>query len=221
MSLAVRTPGAAAAVRDAAVRGKRDRARRMFAVRRNREPAERYGGDACVVECRVSETSHSRRLFTSQSYAPKKWDLSGLQGISDNTLAVHFGLYEGYVKNTNLLNEQIAETGEKRRGRRCQPALRRAFTPPRLRVQRHAAARILLREHDQNGRRFTGRGPHGRAGDIVRRLRDLEERLRRRRRHARRRLGDRLSGPVDGQYFEPLDHAARRRQPGGFHARSS
>jgi Fe-Mn family superoxide dismutase len=42
------------------------------------------------------------------SYAPKKFDLSGLQGISDNTLQVHFGLYEGYVKNTNLLNEQIA-----------------------------------------------------------------------------------------------------------------
>lgn len=47
--------------------------------------------------------------FTLQSYSPKKWDLAGLQGISDNTLQVHFGLYEGYVKNTNLLNEQIAE----------------------------------------------------------------------------------------------------------------
>ncbi len=42
-----------------------------------------------------------------ESYAPKKWNLAGLQGISDNTLTVHFGLYEGYVKNTNLLNEQI------------------------------------------------------------------------------------------------------------------
>ncbi len=47
--------------------------------------------------------------LTQQSYAAKKFDLSGLQGISDNTLQVHFGLYEGYVKNTNLLNEQIAE----------------------------------------------------------------------------------------------------------------
>jgi Fe-Mn family superoxide dismutase len=47
--------------------------------------------------------------LAQQSYTPKKWDLSGLQGISDNTLTVHFGLYEGYVKNTNLLNEQIAE----------------------------------------------------------------------------------------------------------------
>ena len=47
--------------------------------------------------------------LTQATYAPKKWALSNLQGISDNTLAVHFGLYEGYVKNTNLLNEQIAE----------------------------------------------------------------------------------------------------------------
>jgi Fe-Mn family superoxide dismutase len=42
-------------------------------------------------------------------YTAKKWDLSGLQGISDETLAIHFGLYEGYVKNTNLLNERLSE----------------------------------------------------------------------------------------------------------------
>ncbi len=41
-------------------------------------------------------------------YTPKKWNLAGLQGISDETLQIHFGLYEGYVKNTNLLGEQIA-----------------------------------------------------------------------------------------------------------------
>jgi Fe-Mn family superoxide dismutase len=50
--------------------------------------------------------------LTQQSYTAKKWNLSGLQGISDNTLTVHFGLYEGYVKNTNLLNEQISEIVE-------------------------------------------------------------------------------------------------------------
>ncbi len=47
--------------------------------------------------------------LTPYSYTPKKWSLSGLQGISDHTLQIHFGLYEGYVKNTNLLNEQINE----------------------------------------------------------------------------------------------------------------
>jgi Fe-Mn family superoxide dismutase len=42
-----------------------------------------------------------------QSYTPRKWNLAGLKGISDHTLETHFGLYEGYVKNTNLLNEQL------------------------------------------------------------------------------------------------------------------
>jgi len=43
-----------------------------------------------------------------KSYTPRKWDLAGLHGISDATLETHFGLYEGYVKNANLLNEQLA-----------------------------------------------------------------------------------------------------------------
>ena len=47
--------------------------------------------------------------LTTQSYTAKKWNLAGLQGISDATLTLHFGLYEGYVKNTNLLNEQLSE----------------------------------------------------------------------------------------------------------------
>src|SRR5262249_39612190 len=42
-------------------------------------------------------------------YKPQTFNLSGLNGISDGTLAMHFKLYEGYVTNTNLLNEQIAE----------------------------------------------------------------------------------------------------------------
>ncbi|HVA36180.1 MAG TPA: superoxide dismutase [Candidatus Dormibacteraeota bacterium] len=48
-------------------------------------------------------------LLTKQTYAPKKWSYTSLHGISEQTLQVHFGLYEGYVKNTNLLNEQIAD----------------------------------------------------------------------------------------------------------------
>lgn len=44
-----------------------------------------------------------------ESYTAKKWQLAGLKGISDRTLETHFGLYEGYVKNTNLLNEQRDE----------------------------------------------------------------------------------------------------------------
>ncbi len=42
-------------------------------------------------------------------YKPRQFDLSGLQGISDQTLEMHFQLYEGYVKNTNLLTEKISQ----------------------------------------------------------------------------------------------------------------
>src|ERR671917_383355 len=42
-------------------------------------------------------------------YKPKQFDLSGLEGISDKTLEMHFKLYEGYVKETNKLTEKIAE----------------------------------------------------------------------------------------------------------------
>ena len=34
-------------------------------------------------------------------YKAKQFNLSGLKGISDQTLEMHFKLYEGYVKETN------------------------------------------------------------------------------------------------------------------------
>ncbi len=42
------------------------------------------------------------------TYKAKSWDLSDLTGISNETLAMHFKLYEGYVTNTNTLNEKVA-----------------------------------------------------------------------------------------------------------------
>jgi Fe-Mn family superoxide dismutase len=42
-------------------------------------------------------------------YQPKQFDLSGLNGISDQTLEMHFKLYEGYVKETNNLTARISE----------------------------------------------------------------------------------------------------------------
>ena len=41
------------------------------------------------------------------TYKVKQFDLSGLNGISDETLEMHFKLYEGYVSNTNTLTERI------------------------------------------------------------------------------------------------------------------
>ena len=43
------------------------------------------------------------------SYKAREFNLSGLQGISDKTLEMHFKLYEGYVKETNNLTEKIAD----------------------------------------------------------------------------------------------------------------
>ncbi|MGE0127735.1 MAG: superoxide dismutase [Blastocatellales bacterium] len=48
-------------------------------------------------------------MSSSVVYKAQTFNLSGLNGISDGTLAMHFKLYEGYVTNTNALNEQIAE----------------------------------------------------------------------------------------------------------------
>ena len=42
-------------------------------------------------------------------YRAKRYDLSGLTGISDRTLEMHFKLYEGYVEATNKLTERIAD----------------------------------------------------------------------------------------------------------------
>jgi superoxide dismutase, Fe-Mn family len=44
-----------------------------------------------------------------KAYQPKQFKLAGLSGISDQTLDMHFKLYEGYVKETNRLTERIAE----------------------------------------------------------------------------------------------------------------
>jgi superoxide dismutase, Fe-Mn family len=43
------------------------------------------------------------------SYKARQFNLSGLNGISDQTLEMHFKLYEGYVKETNRLTERITE----------------------------------------------------------------------------------------------------------------
>ena len=44
-----------------------------------------------------------------ENYKARQFDLSGLKGISDKTLELHFKLYEGYVKETNNLSTRIAE----------------------------------------------------------------------------------------------------------------
>jgi superoxide dismutase, Fe-Mn family len=46
-------------------------------------------------------------MSSTGSYKARQFNLSGLTGISDKTLEMHFKLYEGYVKETNNLTEKI------------------------------------------------------------------------------------------------------------------
>src|ERR671912_1872161 len=47
-------------------------------------------------------------MSKTTSYKAREFNLGGLQGISDQTLEMHFKLYEGYVKETNKLTEKIS-----------------------------------------------------------------------------------------------------------------
>ena len=49
------------------------------------------------------------------TYKATDFQLSGLTGISNQTIAMHLSLYEGYVKNTNLLTEQLTEMVQKKK----------------------------------------------------------------------------------------------------------
>jgi len=48
-------------------------------------------------------------MIATEPYKARQFNLSGLKGISDQTLEMHFKLYEGYVKETNNLNTRITE----------------------------------------------------------------------------------------------------------------
>ncbi len=43
------------------------------------------------------------------TYEARKFNLPSLDGISDESVKQHIGLYEGYVKNFNAISKQIAE----------------------------------------------------------------------------------------------------------------
>jgi superoxide dismutase, Fe-Mn family len=45
-------------------------------------------------------------------YEAKTFTLQGLEGISQEQLEQHYKLYQGYVNNTNILNDKIAELHE-------------------------------------------------------------------------------------------------------------
>lgn len=50
------------------------------------------------------------------TYSPRTFTLPSLDGISDEQVKIHLGLYEGYVKHTNLIIEKIAKLREEDAG---------------------------------------------------------------------------------------------------------
>lgn len=48
-------------------------------------------------------------IHSMHTYTPKTFALPTLEGLSEKQIKVHIGLYEGYVKNINILREQIQE----------------------------------------------------------------------------------------------------------------
>ena len=70
----------------------------------------------CTITTPGSFPKIKEDLFMAQHvYKPQEFKLSGLKGISDRTLETHFTLYEGYVKNTNTLTENLLEITHKKK----------------------------------------------------------------------------------------------------------
>jgi Fe-Mn family superoxide dismutase len=59
-------------------------------------------------------------LLNQNPYKAKQFNLSGLEGISDRTLEMHFALYGGYVTNTNKLTDELLDMAQK--GQTATPA---------------------------------------------------------------------------------------------------
>ncbi len=61
-------------------------------------------------------------LLSRAPYKAQDFNLSGLKGISDKTLEMHFGLYRGYVDNTNKLTTQLEQMIDKGEAAGTNPA---------------------------------------------------------------------------------------------------
>ena len=53
-------------------------------------------------------SAYTSTLLASKAHEEHTFDLHGLDGISDAQIKEHLGLYAGYVKQVNVLNEKLA-----------------------------------------------------------------------------------------------------------------
>ena len=153
-------------------------------------------------------------MINTNSYQAKQFNLSGLNGISDRTLEMHFKLYEGYVKETNKLTEKIAEI--LRDGKVDQEEM-----PAYSELTRRLGFEyngMVLHEYYFDNMKQGGTGRPGTnlwflqsGGSELRQLRHLEGRLCGHRQDARRRLGHLLPESGEWTTLESLDLRCMRR----------
>ena len=150
------------------------------------------------------------------TYKAREFNLSGLQGISDETLEMHFKLYEGYVKETNKLSEKIQEFIQD--GKVDQDEMP-AYSELTRRLGFEFNGMVLHEYYFENLQKGGGTGDpaqHVAISESRRvelwQLRHLESRFRRHRQDARRGLGYLLRESGERPAFKPLDHVARDRQ---------
>ena len=73
-------------------------------------------------------------------YEPKKFDIPSLDGISDESVKQHIGLYEGYVKNFNAMSAligELAKNTEKNAHPLSEIVRRRSFEFDGMRLHEH------------------------------------------------------------------------------------
>jgi hypothetical protein len=151
-------------------------------------------------------------MGTTGIYQARQFDLSGLKGISDQTLEMHFNLYEGYVKETNNLTERINEFVKD--GNVDQEELP-AYSELTRRLGFEYNGMVLHEYYFDNMIKGGGTGDPDRTSQFVK---DLESRLCGHREDARSRLGHLLPESGEWAFVEPLDHVARDGERCGVHA---
>src|SRR3990167_11221485 len=84
---------------------------------------------------------HELLCYNLRMYEAKKFDLPSLEGISDESVKQHIGLYEGYVKNFNAMSKQIAELAMEDWEKHAHPVAelirRRSFEFDGMRLHEH------------------------------------------------------------------------------------
>jgi Fe-Mn family superoxide dismutase len=97
-------------------------------------------------------------------YVPKDFSkLKGMPGFSDKLLDMHFALYQGYVKNTNLLADQLAKMA----------AAGQADTPAFAELQRRFGWEWNgMRLHELYFGNLGGKEPLKKDGELMRKLSD-------------------------------------------------